>query len=120
MPIVFVRLERNSDWGCLYYSPVGFGLRNGTASASLGVPLRDGMPLRVRWPDHSITEEVLHGRTHEQLIADMGQEYTARSSVYGFVAQVRGVAVWVPLEEVEIEVDAADVAAAQERSRGNV
>jgi hypothetical protein len=103
-----MKLKRFNDWGSIYYAEEGKGLRDGYASTSNGVELRDGAPMRVTWPDG--TQEVLPlvAKPHTDRINDMAHEYDVRSKVFGFNVTTRGATVWVPVEETDVEfVDGA-------------
>ena len=105
----WVRLARGSDWGSEYFAlpdkapPVRvYGEKN-----KLGIPFKDGMAIRVRWPDGSSTDELVKHETLSAEVSDHGRSSTCRYDLAGFVVSLRGVKRWLPLDEVEVWVGAS-------------
>ena len=103
----YVKLERQNDWGHVYFARPGKGLSpTGTSDVRMcGLRFREGASVRVLWPDGSKTTERVVHRVHRDTIMDHGHSYDVEFSLAGFQCDVRGIKTWVPLDHVKIHTD---------------
>lgn len=102
----FVKLECANDWGAKYWQLPGKALdKNGMASYNRGLKLCTGMALDVKWPDGSISTEILEAVKERGTIGDMGHDYNYTTTQYGFTCIARGMKYFVNLEDVEVRKD---------------
>lgn len=102
----WVKLERGDDWGREYFSLPGKSKSEyGTCNANLGLTFQDNSPLKVKWPDGSITEEAISFKPFSRQVSDHGKTYNVECSLAGFNYPLRGIAQWFPLDAVEIWIE---------------
>ncbi len=102
----FQTLERGDDWGRYYYTEPGKRLtEHGTASAALGLPLHDGLFVRVLWPNGSTTRQPLKSQKYIKTISDHGQRSEITGERWGVSFLFFGLEHWVELTQVKIDVE---------------
>ena len=98
MPTKWVQLYKGNDWGYVYL---------GRKAKSMGdrrkeIAFPPGARVRVKWPNgQEMDDVVVHQRSWQQ-VSDMGRNSTVTSDVAGLEVLVRGVTVWVCLDQVQV------------------
>jgi len=67
-------------------------------------PKIEAGPYRVRWPDGTQTDEILHSRPHSTTVADHGHTYFVSTTQLVISTTHRGVTQETPLEKLPIEL----------------
>jgi len=94
----WVRLERGNDWGKEFLMLPG-GNRGDKSDA---IQFMEGERIEVRWPDGSVTTEVVVIQQFYTTVSDHGHEYPVQYEIAGVRVVDRGLSCWVPLDQVEI------------------
>lgn len=104
--MTFIKLEKKNNWGSYYYAPQGEALdQNGFADTKRGLPLKAGQTVLVRWPSGKVEAVSLVTRTHREEVSDHGHSNTVTSDLFGFMADVDDLTLWVELDQEGLEVD---------------
>lgn len=92
----WTKLKRGSSWDYAFF------LGPGGNDARHARHFVEGSTVQVRWPDQSETVQVVQHKKFKIRTHDMGHEYDTEYSLAGFMADCRGVKVWLALDEVEV------------------
>ena len=97
-PKRWIKLEKHSDWGTIYYAEKGKGLtKNGFADIGLGITFPK--KVTVRFPngetrgEYDIIEK--HYREH-------GHDCSVNSKLYGIEIDYCGLKVWIDLADLSV------------------
>jgi hypothetical protein len=83
----WTRLERGTAQGAYFTLP------GEAASRALAIPFKEGDPIRVIWPDGTVSDETVKCSKSE-----------AASGLAGIMSETRGVLQWLPLDAFEVFV----------------
>ena len=102
----WVKLKRFSDWAVLYLAEPDKGLsKYGTSSIhDYGLPFRDRMKVRVRYPDGKVRRKSIKMREFRGSYHDHSQWPThVTYELPGVRCVVNGIEMWVPLDHFEVD-----------------
>ena len=87
----FVKLERCSDWGWIYFALPGKGLsERGTADLrKYAIVFKEGESVQVRFPDGTAWRTVVEHKEFHGEVSDHGHADRFTYSLPGFTARVR-------------------------------
>lgn len=97
----WIKLKRGNDWGVDYFAIEP--LSNGGASASRGIKLEEGEPVRVRLADGSERDGVIALRTEIHTVSDHGHSYPVTSKIPVVRFDLFGQTFGLPIDEVEVD-----------------
>lgn len=101
--MTWVKLEVGNNWGDLFYVYPGERLNAfGTNETENALSLSEGLETAVRFPDDWGAVIRLTSKVERFRYNDMGHEHSGETRRWGFEQDVHGVAVWIPIEEVEV------------------
>ena len=100
---MWTKLEKRSDWGTIYYAPLGKGLKNGRY-ADYSLALKFGKIIKVRFPNGFSKEYDVVQKTHYETVSDHGHTDTVKNTIYGIEVDVYGLKVWVDLVDLEVDI----------------
>lgn len=107
----WLRMEEGNDWAYVYLAMPGKRLtKSGMACArELGVKLREGALLRLRFPDGSVREYPVATQLHHDSYSDHGHEHKVNSKRFGIHVEALGYKdVWISLTKVEVDAESLE------------
>ena len=99
----WVKLETGNSWGETYLSEKARDKR-GMYDPSRAVKFTEGQDVNIRWPDGSVTHEIITLVTTSGSVLDHGHRYGTSSTIPYLKVKVHGALLQVCLNEVEVEL----------------